>query len=104
MNEQSNNTNAAFMEVTSRKVEVYDKKIEVLEQKLMSIPDNKDLIQKLTDMVEVLGNDINNNRFPPEKMAAFSKQLDTNIKLLRQPIINKVVRHHYIPKLIWITA
>ena len=27
MNEQINNTNAAFMEVTSRKVEVQDKKI-----------------------------------------------------------------------------
>lgn len=40
----------------------------------------------------------------PEKLVHFSNRLELAANTLKQPAINKVIHHHYIPKLIWISV
>lgn len=104
MNEQVNNSHAAFMEAALKKIETQDKKIADMSQQISSIADNSQDIQHLkTDMKE-LKVEIKNARFPVREMQEFSKQLTIGIKLLREPVTVKTLHHHYIPKLVWITA
>lgn len=104
MNEQINNTSAAFMEVTSRKVELQDKKIAAIEEKIKGIPDNTQLLHNLLSSVEGLHSDIKGASLLPEKMEHFSTSMKSATDLLHNPVPNKVLHHHHIPKLIWITA
>ncbi len=104
MNEESNNVNAAFMEVVSKKVEGQDKKIVALEEKIKIIPDNAKQFQNLVSAIHGLRDDIKESRFPTEKLQGLSSRLDTVMNQLRQPVENKVLHHHHIPKTIWITA
>lgn len=104
MSEQTSNTNAVFMEITSRKVEGQDKKIAAVEEKMKNLPDNTELIQKLIGTVEGLQVGVKNSRLPGEIMQDFSTRLDLVIRSLGQPVQNKVLHHHYVPKIIWITA
>ena len=104
MNEQDNNTSAAFMEVTSRKVEGQDKKIAAIEEKMKDMPANNELLRKLLDSVEILRSDLGSVSLLPGKINNFSNRLDLATDLLRQPAINKVIHHHHIPKLIWISV
>ncbi len=103
MNEQDNNTSAAFMEVTSRKVEGQDKKIAAIEEKMKDIPVNNELFRKLLDSVEILRSDLGSVSLLPGKISHFSNRLDLAMDLLKQPATNKVIHHHHIPKLIWIS-
>jgi hypothetical protein len=104
MNEQDNSTSAAFMEVTSRKVEGQDKKIAAIEEKMKDIPANTELLHKLWDSVEALRSDLREGSLLPEKIGHFSNRLELATNLLKQPAIKKVIHHHYIPKLIWISV
>ena len=104
MDEQSNNTNAAFMEVTSRKVEGQDRKITVIEEKLNNIPEQTELIRKLIGTVERLREDVKNSHFPADSIREFSKQLAAGVTLLKRPVENKVLHHHHVPKIILITT
>ena len=104
MTDQTNNTQTAFMEVTSKKVDAQDKKITILEEKLKAIPDNKELIQKLISRIDGLQEDVKASRFPMDKLNDFASRLDFGIKLLRQPVENKVLHHHHVTKLLWIAG
>jgi len=99
MNEQTNNTNAAFMEVTSRRIEVQDKKMIAIEEKIKNIPDNADLIIK----VDALRKELSSS-FSIDKLDEFGKRLDDSIHFLKLPLQNKVVHQHHVPKIIWIAA
>jgi hypothetical protein len=103
MNEQESSTSAAFMEVTSRKVEGLDKKIAALEEKIKNIPDNTQLIQKLIIAVERLRDDVKNSNFPTEKVQDLSSRLDLSISLLKLPVKKEISHHHHIPKIILIS-
>lgn len=104
MNEQNNNTSAAFMEVTTRKVEGQDKKIAAIEEKIKDIPANTELLQKVLSSVDRLRSDIKEASLIPDKLGQFSNRLEITTNLLKQPVTNKVMHHHHIPKLIWISA
>ncbi len=82
MDEHENNTNAAFREVLLKKVESQDKKIAALEEKVNNIPDNTEQIQMLISNGEGLRNDLQNSRFPTEKVQDLSFKLDLIIDLL----------------------
>jgi hypothetical protein len=102
MNEQPNNTNSAFMEVTSRKLDRQDKKISELQEVVTKMTDGSDQIQRLISTVETLKSEIRTSAFPAEKMQAVARQLDSVIYLSKQQ--NKVIHHHHVPKMIWIAA
>lgn len=103
MNEKVNDSHAAFMEVALKKIETQDRKIEGMVQ-ISRIPDNnQDILQLKTSMNELKA-EIKNIRFPVKEMQEFSKQLAIGVTLLREPVTVKTLHHHYIPKLVWITA
>ncbi|WP_341838608.1 DUF2730 family protein [Chitinophaga pollutisoli] len=102
MNEQVNDSNAAFMEAALKKIEAQDKKIADMAQQIGSIPDNRQDIQQLKTGMNELKAEIKNVRFPVREMQEFSKQLTIGVKLLREPATVKTL--HHIPKLAWVTA
>ena len=104
MNEQTNDMQAAFMEVTTRKVETQDKQIAAIEEKVKDIPGNTELIQKLITTVEGLHSDVKINSLQQETTQKLSDQLELVTTLLKHPVSNKVMHHHHIPKLIWISV
>lgn len=104
MNEQTNNTSAAFMEVTSRKVEGQDKKIAAIEEKIKDIPTNTELLRKVLYGVEGLHSDIKEATLLPEKLDHFSNRLELAENFLKQSATSKVIHHHHVPKLIWVSA
>ena len=103
MNEQTNNTNAAFMEVTSKKMELVDKKVIAIEEKIKNIPDNAALIGDLIIKVDELREEFSSS-FSIEKLDEFGKRLDEGIHFLKLPPQNKVVHQHHVPTIIWIAA
>ncbi len=104
MNEQPENTNGAFLEVTARKVETMDKKIAALEEKSKHISPDTEVIQKLIGTVEELRRDIKDSRFPEEKIQNLSSRLDAHINIINRSLSTKVLHHHHVPKITWITA
>jgi glucosamine 6-phosphate synthetase-like amidotransferase/phosphosugar isomerase protein len=104
MNEQTENINAAFLEVTTKKVETMDKKITALEEKSKSISNNTETIQKLIGTMEELQNDVKSSRFPEEKIQNLETKLDANINVINRSLSTKVLHHHHIPKIIWIAC
>jgi hypothetical protein len=103
MNEQTNNTNAAFMELTSKKIDVQDKKIVAIEEEIKNIPDNANLIGDLIAKVDALPKELSSS-FSIDKLDEFGKRLDDGIHFLKLPLQNKVVHQHHVPKIIWIAA
>jgi hypothetical protein len=104
MSEASNNTQAVFMEITTKKIEVQDKKIDAMQETIKDFPDNTELIQSLISNVNGLQDTIKKNNLPLEKMQQFTAKLDNGIRILRHPVETKVIHHHHIPKLIWVTV
>lgn len=104
MNEQDKNTSAAFMEVTSRKVEGQDKKITAIEEKIKDMSANIELLHKVLNSVEGIRSEIKEVALLPDKLLQFSNRLELVTDLLKQPATNKVIHHHYIPKLKLISA
>jgi hypothetical protein len=72
MNDQNNNTSAAFMEVTTRKVEGQDKKIVAIEEKIKDMPANAELLHKVLNSVERIRFDIKESALLPDKLLQFS--------------------------------
>ncbi|MEP6748323.1 MAG: hypothetical protein ABJB86_11400 [Bacteroidota bacterium] len=103
MNEQTNNINAAFMEVTSKKMELVDKKMLAIEEKIKNTPDNAGLIGDLTTKVDEL-HDAFSSSFSIDKLDELTKRLEESIHFLKLPLQNKVVHQQHVPKIIWIAA
>ena len=103
MNEQINNTNAAFMEITSKKLDTQDKKIVAVEEKIKNITTDADLHKNIISKIEELRKEISVS-FLIDKLNEFGKRLDNCIGLLQTPKETKVQHHHHVPKFIWIAA
>lgn len=90
------------MEVVTNKLERQDEKIAGLEERIKNLPDYaKDFAQVLKELVELKA--IAGNISISEKgMHELSANLHTSVKLLKQPVQEKVLHHHYIPKLLWV--
>lgn len=104
MNEQANDSHAAFMEAALKKIETQDRKIEGMVQQISSIPDNNQDIHQLKTSMNELKAEIKNIRFPVKEMQEFSKQLTIGVKLLKEPVTVKTMHHHHISLLVWVTT
>lgn len=104
MNEQANQKNAAFMEVTSHKVEVQDKRIMAVEENLRQVKADTEALKRLSEEISELHADLRNMKTVPGKMEQLSTRLGVTLELLQQPVPGKVIHHHHIPKLILIAA
>lgn len=103
MENNSNGTSDAFMEVVVKKMELQDLKLSDLETRLTTDADHARQIQQVITSVEGLKTAINSGQ-SPNRLQEFSARLALAINLLQKPVENKVNHHHHIPKLIWITA
>ncbi|MEO5996978.1 MAG: hypothetical protein ABIN89_09600 [Chitinophagaceae bacterium] len=103
MENNSNGTSDAFMEVVVKKIELQDLKLFDLETRLTTDADHATQIKHLITSVEGLRTAINSGQ-SPNRLQEFSTRLALAINLLQKPIENKVNHHHHIPKLTWITA
>ncbi|MCW3092201.1 MAG: hypothetical protein JWP81_3270 [Ferruginibacter sp.] len=104
MNEQINDTQTIFMEVTSKKVETHDQKIAAIEEKVKDSNGSAELIGKLLTAVEQLHSDVKSILLPVETIQDFSSRLSSVTALLKSSTLNKVLHHHHVPKLTWISA
>ncbi len=104
MNEQLENTSAAFMEVTMKKTEGQDRRIASIEEKVNLIPDNTGLIQKAINSIEGLRNEVKNNRFPTKMLEDFTETINKSFEIYQELVKRKIVHHHHVPKIIWIAA
>lgn len=102
MDKQVNDIGKPFMEVVTNKLERQDEKIAWLEQRLNNLPDHSgDFAQVLKELFE-LKTIAGNISISEKGMQELSANLHTGVKLLKQPVQEKVLHHHYIPKLLWI--
>jgi hypothetical protein len=95
------NTSSVFMETVVKKMEEQDKQFTLLEEKVDHIPDNTEELQELKASLRELITEVRNARFPVKAVQDFSAQLAAGIAVFSKPVENKVLHHHYIPKLIW---
>lgn len=103
MDKQANDIGKPFMEVVTNKLERQDEKIAGLEEKIKNFPDHLDDFEQIKKEFTELKAMIGNISFPVNEMHELSTNLHTSVKLLKQPVQDKVLHHHYIPKLLWIT-
>jgi hypothetical protein len=103
MDNTTNDTSDAFMEVAIKKMELQDKKLSDLEEKITNGIDHTKHIQQLMASVEGLKAAFNSGQLL-NKLQELSARITLSIGLLQKPVENKVNHHHHIPKLIWITA
>jgi hypothetical protein len=102
MSEQGNNISTPFMEVMTNKVQKLDEKIADVEQKLNNIPNNSADISEVKKEVLEAKSIIKQISFPITEMREFSSNLSEGVRLLRQPVENKVTHHHSLSKYIYI--
>ena len=103
MDKQTNDIGKPFMEVVTNKLEMQDDKIAGLEEKIKNIPDYLDDFEQIKKEFTELKAMVGNISFPVNEMHELSTNLHTSVKLLKLPVQEKVIHHHYIPKLLWVT-
>lgn len=86
------------------KADAQEKKITEMQGTLKNVPGHSEEIQRIKKEVGELKTTVKSISFPTEAMQELSNRLTESIRLLRQPVINKVQHHHYVPKIIWIAA
>lgn len=104
MTEQNSEMSTPFTEVVTNKIKKQDEKIANIQKKLNSMPD---IAQEITDFKKQLTEvkvAITAIKFPTKQMEDLSGNLVTSVALLKQPVESKVLHHHHVPKLIWISA
>jgi hypothetical protein len=104
MTEQNNDMNSPFTEIVTNKIKKQDAQIAGIQEKLKAIPDSSpdltDIKKQLTDIKAA----ITAIKFPTKQMDDLSGNLATSVAILKQPVENKVIHHHHIPKIIMVSV
>ena len=104
MEQNTDYTKEAFMEITTSKIAMQEKKFADLEEQLKKFADSKAMLTEAINSIELWKEELIKSKIPVEIFTVFSSRLNKNSQLLEQAAKNKVQHHHHIPKLIWITA
>lgn len=104
MTEQNNDMTSPFTEIVTNKIKKQDEQIAGIEEKLKTIPDTTpeliDIKKQLTEIKVA----ITAIKFPTKQMDDLSGNLATSVAILKQPVENKIIHLHHIPKIIIVTA
>jgi len=99
------NTNSemggAFMEVITKKLESQDTRMAELEEKIKEFPRTPELLKGIINRVDEVKTILTINQLPAGNLQELSTRLSSTITLLQQPVENKVLHHHHVPKLLW---
>lgn len=104
MENTSSEMGGAFMEVVTKKLESQDGKLAELEEKIKTFPNTSELLQGIINRVDEVKTMVMFNQLPAGKLQEFSTRLSSTITLLQQPVENKVLHHHHVPKLLWVSV
>lgn len=104
MTEQNRNMSTPFEEVITKKLQKQDGQIAEMQEKLKSIPDTSQEFIEVKKQLKDINVSITAIKFPTSQMDELSGKLTTSVALLKQPVENKVLHHHHIPKLIWVSV
>ena len=103
MEQNRDNTNEVFMEITSKKIEKQEKKFTLLEEQIKELTENKTVQTQVSDSIELLREEILNSTIPADVFKSFSARLNINSQLLDNLAKNKIQHHHKIPYLLGFT-
>jgi hypothetical protein len=104
MTEQNSEMSTPFNEVVTNKIQKQDEQIAAVQKKLETIPDTSTVLIDIKKQLTEIKVAITAIKFPTTQMDELSGNLATSVTLLKQPIENKVVHRHHIPKLLWASA
>lgn len=104
MTDQNKEISTPFTEVVTNKLQKQAEQISTIEKKLETIqgasPELLEIKKQLTEIkVAIIA-----IKFPTKQMEQLSGNLVTGVALLKQPVENKVIHHHHIPKIILVNA
>jgi hypothetical protein len=101
MTDQNSEMSTPFTEVATNKIQKQAEQIDGMQKKLKSLETVSqsliDVQKQLTDIkVAITG-----IKFPSKQIEELSGNLATGVALLKQPVENKVLHHHHVPKIFW---
>lgn len=96
--------NDVLMETMIAKIEKQEKKILEIEEKFKNQPELKEIINQFKSTIEGLKATLQSIAFPTEEMRELSANMATTNALLKQPVKQKVIHHHYMDKALWAVA
>jgi hypothetical protein len=95
---------AKAVEKQQERTQDHHKRIGIVEQEIQKLSGLPKDIAEIKDSLNVVKRNGVAALLPTEQSEKLTQNLSTLIPLIRQLIENKIQHHHYIPKLIWITA
>jgi hypothetical protein len=111
MTQEKQETSEVLMDAVVQKLEQQGQRIQAQEKKIGDIetavkqtPNHSTDIQQVKAGIADLRTVLTRLVFPAEKIEAFSKDLTSALELLRQPMESKILHHHHVPKITWITG
>jgi hypothetical protein len=99
-----NDTVAKAVENQQERTQEHNKRIGIVEQEIQKLSGLPKDIAEIKDSLNLVKRNGITALLPNEKSEKLSENLSVAIPLIRQLIENKIQHHHYIPKLMWITA
>lgn len=93
-----------LMETVIAKIEMQEKKILEMQEKLKSQPELIEIISQFKSTIEGVKAMFKGIAFPIEEMRELSTNLVIANALLKQPVNQKVIHHHYMNKALWAVA
>lgn len=104
MENTSSEMGGAFMEVVTKKLETQDTRMAELEETMKGSPGMSALLQGIINLVDEVKTIVASNQLPTGTLQEFSSRLSLVFTQLQQPPENKIVHHHHVPKLIWVSV
>jgi hypothetical protein len=101
MNEKDNSSNAAFMEVVSRKLGDSDKRISAMESMMDKQSAHTELLNKTLEGIEHLRSNLVQVSQLDGKLNDLSGKLGGATDLLRKRPTNQIRHHHHFPGFVW---
>lgn len=93
-----------LIETFIAKIEMQEKKILELQERLKSQPELTEIISQFKSTIEGVKAMFKGIAFPTEEMRELSTDLVITNALLKQPVKQKVIHHHYMDKALWVAA
>ena len=99
-----NDTVAKAVENQQERTQEHNKRIGIVEQEIQKLSGLPKDIAEIKDSLNLVKRNSITALLPNEKSEKLAENLSVAVPLIRQLIENKIKHHHYIPKLMWITA
>ena len=104
MTDQNKEISTPFTEVVTNKIQKQAEQISAIEKKLETVADTSPVLLEIKKQLTEIKVAIIAIKFPTKQMEELSGNMAAGVALLKQPVENKVIHHHHVPKIILISA